>query len=142
MYQNHPDKKYTDQTGPFCFFPYIAFFMITIFLAQTDNSSPPTCLKNYNRIYINCHHLQCWISFFYQRSYILALFLGMVSFDNVASAGWFQVPPVGQFGLKFVPSAIAAMVILLPNIFLHAKKRMDPVNPHGSIRSFYTFFIF
>jgi len=66
----------------------------------------------------------------------------MVSFDNVASAGWFQVPPVGQFGLKFVPSAIAAMVILLPNIFLHAKKRMDPVNPHGSIRSFYTFFIF
>lgn len=44
--------------------------------------------------------------------YILALILGMVSFDNVASAGWFQVPPVGQFGLKFVPSAIAAMVIL------------------------------
>ena len=36
----------------------------------------------------------------------------MVSFDNVASAGWFQVPPVGQFGLKFIPSAIAAMIIL------------------------------
>lgn len=44
--------------------------------------------------------------------YILALILGMVSFDNVASASWFQVPPVGQFGMKFVPSAIAAMVIL------------------------------
>ena len=44
--------------------------------------------------------------------YILALVLGMVSFDNVASASWFQLPPVGRFGLKFVPSAIAAMTIM------------------------------
>ena len=44
--------------------------------------------------------------------YILALVLGMVSFENVASAGWFQLPPVGQFGLKFEPSAVIAMVLM------------------------------
>lgn len=44
--------------------------------------------------------------------YVLALVLGMVSFENVAFAGWFQLPPVGQFGLKFEPSAVIAMVLM------------------------------
>ena len=44
--------------------------------------------------------------------YVLALVLGMVSFENVASAGWFQLPPVGQFGFKIEPSAVIAMVLM------------------------------
>ncbi|MGB4659413.1 MAG: nucleobase:cation symporter-2 family protein [Mobilitalea sp.] len=44
--------------------------------------------------------------------YIVALFLGMVSFANVASAGVFQVPVPMHFGIKFEISSIVAISIL------------------------------
>lgn len=45
--------------------------------------------------------------------YVLALALGMVSFDAVKTAGWFAVAtPVQSFGLEFNFSAILAMCIL------------------------------
>lgn len=45
--------------------------------------------------------------------YLLALALGMVSFDSVGQAGWFAVAaPVKSFGLEFNGSAILAMSIL------------------------------
>lgn len=44
--------------------------------------------------------------------YLLALCLGMVSFDKVAQASWFQLPQPLGFGLEFRGTAIASMVIM------------------------------
>lgn len=44
--------------------------------------------------------------------YILSLFLGMVSFSEVASAGWFQAPKFMHFGLSFNATAIISMVVM------------------------------
>lgn len=44
--------------------------------------------------------------------YVLALCMGMVQFDNVASAGYFQMPQLMHFGLEFDIPAIIAISIL------------------------------
>lgn len=44
--------------------------------------------------------------------YVLALCLGMVSFESVASAGWFQVAPPMHFGIKFEISACISMAVI------------------------------
>lgn len=44
--------------------------------------------------------------------YIIALFMGMVSFQEVGSAGWFQLPVPLHFGLKFEITSIISMVIM------------------------------
>ena len=44
--------------------------------------------------------------------YLIALPLGMVSFNPVGEAGWFHVPLPFHFGVEFVPSAIVSMVIM------------------------------
>ncbi len=44
--------------------------------------------------------------------YVVAAFMGMVSFDAVASASWFQMPSVMHFGIRFEPSACVAIGIL------------------------------
>lgn len=44
--------------------------------------------------------------------YIIALFMGMVSFDNVQSAGWFQVAMPLHFGLKFEATSIISMLVM------------------------------
>lgn len=48
--------------------------------------------------------------------YILALTMGMVQFDNVANAGYLQVPQVLHFGLEFdIPACIAISVLFIIN---------------------------
>lgn len=44
--------------------------------------------------------------------YILSYFLGMVEFDSVRQAGWFQMVAPLHFGVKFKISAIISMVIM------------------------------
>ena len=44
--------------------------------------------------------------------YIVAFFMGMVSFDAVTQSNWFQVVAPLHFGLKFEISAIISMVIM------------------------------
>ena len=44
--------------------------------------------------------------------YIIALFMGMVSFDNVQSAGWFQIAMPLHFGLKFEITSIISMLVM------------------------------
>lgn len=44
--------------------------------------------------------------------YAVALCFGMVDFSDVASAGWFQLPSVMPFEVKFVPPAIASISII------------------------------
>lgn len=44
--------------------------------------------------------------------YIVALFLGMISFDSVASAGYFEMPKFMHFGMTFNATAIISMVIM------------------------------
>ncbi|GAA0180241.1 nucleobase:cation symporter-2 family protein [Clostridium sediminicola] len=44
--------------------------------------------------------------------YIVSIFLGMVSFDAVASAGLLQVPKPLHFGISFNGTAIVSMVIM------------------------------
>ena len=44
--------------------------------------------------------------------YILALAMGMVQFDNVVNAGYFEMPRVLHFGLEFDPAACIAISIL------------------------------
>ena len=44
--------------------------------------------------------------------YILALCLGMVSFDNVGTAGWFEIARPMHFGIKFDVGACISMAIL------------------------------
>lgn len=44
--------------------------------------------------------------------YVLALALGMVSFESVSQAGWFQFAPPLYFGLKFEPTAIISMAVM------------------------------
>ena len=44
--------------------------------------------------------------------YIVAFFMGMVSFDAVTQSSWFQVVAPLHFGLKFEISAIISMVIM------------------------------
>lgn len=44
--------------------------------------------------------------------YILSYFLGMVQFDSVSQAGWFQMVAPLHFGVKFKISAIISMVIM------------------------------
>lgn len=44
--------------------------------------------------------------------YILSMFFGMVSFDSVASASWFQLPQFMYFGLNFEFSSCIALSIL------------------------------
>lgn len=44
--------------------------------------------------------------------YIMSMCFGMVSFDSVASASWFQLPRFMHFGIDFEPSACVALAIL------------------------------
>lgn len=44
--------------------------------------------------------------------YVLALCLGMVSFDNIAAAGWFQFTAPFHFGLKFEITSIISMSVM------------------------------
>lgn len=44
--------------------------------------------------------------------YLLALILGMVSFENINSAGWFQFSMPLHFGLKFEFTAIISMAVM------------------------------
>lgn len=44
--------------------------------------------------------------------YAVALSLGMVSFQNVNSAGWIALPKPFYFGFEFPPHAVIAMVIM------------------------------
>lgn len=44
--------------------------------------------------------------------YIMAMCFGMVSFDSVATASWFQLPRFMHFGVHFEPSACVALSIL------------------------------
>ena len=44
--------------------------------------------------------------------YIMAMCFGMVSFQSVAGASWFQLPRLLHFGLHFEPSACVALGIL------------------------------
>lgn len=44
--------------------------------------------------------------------YIISLFLGMVSFESLGSATWFQMPKILYFGLEFKATAIVSMIIM------------------------------
>ncbi|GCD10185.1 uracil-xanthine permease family protein [Clostridium tagluense] len=44
--------------------------------------------------------------------YVIAIFLGMVSFDAIASAGLFQAPKPLHFGISFNTTAIISMAIM------------------------------
>ena len=44
--------------------------------------------------------------------YVVALCMGMVSFDNVRSAGWFQFTMPLHFGMKFELTSIISMIIM------------------------------
>lgn len=44
--------------------------------------------------------------------YIISLFLGMISFTDVGTANWFQMPKLMHFGLSFNATAIISMVIM------------------------------
>lgn len=44
--------------------------------------------------------------------YLLALAMGMVSFDGIGSAGWFQFSMPFYFGMEFNPTAIISMAIM------------------------------
>ncbi|MBZ9685363.1 purine permease [Clostridium estertheticum] len=44
--------------------------------------------------------------------YVITMLLGMVSFDAVASAGYFQAPKLLHFGMNFNTTAIVSMVIM------------------------------
>ncbi|MCI5561736.1 MAG: purine permease [Intestinimonas massiliensis] len=44
--------------------------------------------------------------------YLVAWLMGMVSFDSVASAGWFQVAAPLHFGISFEPSACVSLAIV------------------------------
>jgi len=44
--------------------------------------------------------------------YVVALCMGMVSFEAVGAATWFQFIPPMHFGVKFVPSACISMAIM------------------------------
>lgn len=44
--------------------------------------------------------------------YIIALAMGMVSFQEVGAAGWFQLPSPLHFGLKFEITSVISMVIM------------------------------
>ncbi len=44
--------------------------------------------------------------------YIMALFMGMINFNNVASASWVSLPHFFEWGLEFHPSAIIAMILM------------------------------
>lgn len=44
--------------------------------------------------------------------YIISLFLGMVSFEGLDTARWFQVPKFLYFGLEFRTTAIVSMIIM------------------------------
>ncbi|HLR20847.1 MAG TPA: nucleobase:cation symporter-2 family protein [Tissierellaceae bacterium] len=44
--------------------------------------------------------------------YIMSYFMGMVSFDPVREAGWFQIVPPLYFGVKFEISAIISLVVM------------------------------
>lgn len=44
--------------------------------------------------------------------YVIALLMGMVSFENVQSAGWFQVAVPMHFGLRFELTSIISMLVM------------------------------
>ena len=44
--------------------------------------------------------------------YIAALAMGMVSFENVGAAGWFQFTMPMHFGMKFELTSIISMLIM------------------------------
>lgn len=44
--------------------------------------------------------------------YMLAFALGMVSFDRIFTAGWFQLPAIGHFKIEFRATAIVSMIIM------------------------------
>lgn len=44
--------------------------------------------------------------------YVVALCMGMVSFDSVSAASWFQTPVPGHFSIQFVPTACITMAIM------------------------------
>lgn len=44
--------------------------------------------------------------------YVLALALGMVSYDAVVASSWFELPHFMPFAIKFVPASIASITIV------------------------------
>ena len=44
--------------------------------------------------------------------YVLAMGLGMVNYEKIASAGWFAFPMPLQYGIDFVPGAIILMLFM------------------------------
>lgn len=44
--------------------------------------------------------------------YVAALFMGMVSFQNVGEAGWFQFTLPMHFGMKFEATSIISMIVM------------------------------
>ena len=44
--------------------------------------------------------------------YVLALALGMVSYDAVVASNWFELPHFMPFAIKFVPASIASITIV------------------------------
>lgn len=44
--------------------------------------------------------------------YVIALVMGMVSFENVQNAGWFQIAVPMHFGLKFEVTSIISMLVM------------------------------
>ena len=44
--------------------------------------------------------------------YIVAMFLGMINYGKIASAGWFALPMPLQYGIDFVPGAIILMLFM------------------------------
>ena len=53
--------------------------------------------------------------------YVLALALGMVSYDAVVASSWFELPHFMPFAIKFVPASIASITI----VFIVASRGMD-----------------
>ena len=44
--------------------------------------------------------------------YIVSLFLGVVDFSGIASAGWITIPVPFRFGISFPPTAVIAIILL------------------------------
>lgn len=44
--------------------------------------------------------------------YVVALAMGMVSFDAIAQKNWFALPAFGQFDIAFEPAAIVSMAVI------------------------------
>lgn len=44
--------------------------------------------------------------------YLLAAFLGMVSFENIVASKWFQLPRVNHFKIEFHSTAVVSMIVM------------------------------